>query len=421
MRYKIAYIVFLISIVFYANFRVVGFVTPRHIMTIMMFFICIFEDKRVFMDKYFRWYLLFIFCFGFSSLITNYFASFLKFFIAYYFVAYVAYWATMILIKKHSGTAVLVNTIVVFGLLNALTTIGQFYEIGIFNRIPEIMRINVSEEFLELTEEEDELIGFSLPGLFTGAVANGYFAMTTTLISLWYLNKRFSLIRLIPWGINIIGLYLIQQRAPFFIAGALSMFVLFKVLGRNKGGLMSIIRLLFVVGVVFGVTYFMAYTSSSEMRYSKGMQDSERRYLIREAWNYLSNHPVFGGRFHSQAYGLRPPHNLFFNAWLYGGLLGLLIVVGLTIKQVILVAKQAIGKSFLENYSKTIFGLAFLAYTANSMVHNQSIVTGDSVFWIIWGAFLSQAIQDDLTPKTLLSESQWSGTYETNPSNVFLQ
>ena len=392
MRYKIAYIVFLISIIFYTNFRVVGFITPRHIMTIMMFFICVFEDKRVFMDKYFRWYLLFIFCFGFSSLITNYFASFLKFFIAYYFVAYVAYWATMILIKKHSGTAVLVNTIVVLGILNALSTIGQFYEIGIFNRIPEIMRINVSEEFLELTEEADELIGFSLPGLFSGAVSNGYFAMTATLLSLWYQRKRFSLIRLIPWGIGMIGLYVTQQRAPFFITVALSLYILFKVMGKNSGGLTPLIRLAFVVGVVFGASYFLAFISSGEMRYSRGMQDSDRSDLVRATWNYLSSHPVFGGRFHSQAHGLRPPHNLFFNAWLYGGLLGLLIVVGLTIKQVILVAKQAIGKSFLENYSKTIFGLAFLAYTANSMVHNQSIVTGDAVLWILFGAFLAQSM-----------------------------
>lgn len=392
MRYKIAYIVFLISIIFYTNFRVVGPFTLRHIMTIMMLVICIFEDKRVFMDKYFRWYLLFIFCFGFSSLITNYLSSFLKFFIAYYFVAYVAYWATMILIKKYNGTAVLVNTFVVLGLLNALATMGQFYGIGLFNQIPEIMRIDVSKGFLELTEETDEFMGFALPGLFTGAVANGYFAMTATLLCLWYQKKGFGPIRLIPWGICMIGLYVTQQRAPFFITAALSLYILFKVMGKNTGGGIPIIRLAFIVGVVVGVSYFLAYTSSSEMRYTKGMQDRTRITLIRETWNYLLSHPIFGGRFQSRSMGLRPPHNLFFNAWLYGGILGLLIIFGTTIKQVVLVAKQTIGKSFLDNYSKTIFGLAFLAYVANSMVHNQSIVTGDAVYWILFGAFLAQSV-----------------------------
>ena len=192
MRFKIAYIVFFVSILFYSSFRVVGPVTPRHIMTIVMFVMCINEDKKVYMDKYFRWYLLFIFCFGFSSLWTYYLDKFLRFLLAYFFVAYVAYWATMILIKKHNGTSVLVNTIVVLGILNALTTIGQFYEIGIFNRIPEIMRINVSEDFLELAEERDEFEGISLPGLLSGAVSNGYFAMTATLLSLWYQRNHSS-------------------------------------------------------------------------------------------------------------------------------------------------------------------------------------------------------------------------------------
>ena len=189
-----------------------------------------------------------------------------------------------------------------------------------------------------------------------------------------------------------IGLYVTQQRAPFFITAGLSLFVLFKVLGKNAGGLAPIIRLAFIVGAVFGVYYFLAYTSSSEMRYSQGMQDTTRRTILREAWNYLLGHPIFGGRFYSQAHGLRPPHNLFFNAWLYGGILGLLLIIRITIKQVVLVAKQTIGKSFLDNYSKTIFGLAFLAYVANSMVHNQSIVTGDAVYWILFGAFLVQSV-----------------------------
>lgn len=395
MRFKIAYIVFFVSILFYSSFRVVGPVTPRHIMTIVMFVMCINEDKKVYKDKYFRWYLLFIFCFGFSSLWTYYLDKFLTFLLAYFFVAYVAYWATMILIKKHNGTSVLVNTIVVLGILNALTTIGQFYEIGIFNRIPEIMRINVSEDFLELAEERDEFEGISLPGLLSGAVSNGYFAMTATLLSLWYQRNRFSFIRLIPWGIGMIGLYVTQQRAPFFITTALSLYIMFKVMGKNTGGLTPIIRLAFIVVAVFGVLYFLAYTSSSEMRYVKGFEDKSRVGLIQKTMEYLSQHILLGGRFHSQSMGVRPPHNLFLNAWLYGGILGLFVIFGITIKQVVLVAKQTIGKQFLMDYSKTIFGLVFLAYTVNSMVHNQSIVTGDAVIWILWGAFQEEFVDDD--------------------------
>lgn len=404
MRYKIAYIIFLISIVFYSNFRVVGPITPRQIMSLVMFAICIYVDARVFMDKYFRWYLLFIFSFGFSSLCTGYLGKFITFLIAYFFVAYVACWATTILISKYKGTAALVNTFVVFGILNALTTIGQFYEIEIFNSIPGIIGINVSEEYLEMADETDSFEGFSLPGLFSGAVHNGYFAMTATLLSLWYQRKRFSLVRLIPWIIGMIGLYLTQQRGPLLITAALSILIIFKVLGKNKGFFTSIIRAAFIVVAVYGVLYFEAYSSLNGMRYVKGFEDETRAVIYQKSIDYLSQHILFGGRFRSQAIGLRPPHNLFLNAWLYGGLLGLLIVVGLTIKQVFNVAKQAIGKSFLENYPKTILGLAFLAYTANSMVHNLSIVTGDAVVWILWGAFLSQAKQNDMAHKSLIEK-----------------
>lgn len=397
MRFKIAYIVFLISIIFYTNIKVVGPLTPRHIMSIMMFVICILEDNRVFLDKYFRWYLLFIFCFGFSSLWTYFLSDFLKFLLAYFFVAYVAYWATMILIKKYNGTTVLVNTFVVFGLLNALTTIGQFFEIDIFNRIPEIMRINVSEDFFELAEETDEFVGRSLPGLFSAAVQNGYFGMTATLLALWYQNKRFSLIRLIPWGICMIGLYVTQQRAPFFITSALSFFILFKVLGKERDGLTPILRLAFVVGIILGVFFLWGYISSSEIRYVQGFQDRSRSGIIRKVMEYLSQHVLFGGRFHSQSLGIRPPHNLFLNAWLYGGVLGFIAVAVITVKQVVAVVKQVLSENAMDEYEyvSTILGLTFLAYTGNAMVHNQSIVTGDSVIWILWGAFISQVTLDD--------------------------
>ena len=166
-------------------------------------------------------------------------------------------------------------------------------------------------------------------------------------------------------------------------------------MGKNTGGLTPIIRLAFIVVAVFGVLYFLAYTSSSEMRYVKGFEDKSRVGLIQKTMEYLSQHILLGGRFHSQSMGVRPPHNLFLNAWLYGGILGLFVIFGITIKQVVLVAKQTLRKQFLMDYSKTIFGLVFLAYTVNSMVHNQSIVTGDAVIWILWGAFQEEFVDDD--------------------------
>ena len=393
MRYKVIYIIFLVSIIFYANFRVVGPFSLRHILAILMFIVCVFEDKKLFIDRYSGLFFFFVFCFGISSLFTGYFSRFPRYLIGFVFVAYVAYWASTILVRKFNARSVFINTLVISGIIDVLVTVGQFWGIDVFNRIPELLRISVSSDILEFIDEGEELLGVSLPGLFLSSVYNGYFILVAAVLSLFYQKNGFSVIRLIPWLLAMVGLYVTQQRGPFFIAVAFSIYILYRVIGKEKKAWTPIFQFVFLLFVAVGISLFISMALSGSSRFALGIDDTNRSNIYHNALAYIENHLFLGGYYRLRATEGFAPHNLLLNAWIYGGLLGFIAILVMTIWQFLSVGRVALSKKQLVDYGNYLVGLAFIAFTLNSMLHNTSVVTGDAIVWALWGCFQANKIQ----------------------------
>ena len=139
--------------------------------------------------------------------------------------------------------------------------------------------------------------------------------------------------------------------------------------------------------------------SSSEFQtsYSRYMKESrfaelgfdytDRGEIYVQTTDYLMNHPFVGGyhRF-ARTYGMAP-HNLFLNAFIYGGFVGGFAILLILLWQVKPLWRVLTKK--IEKINPVCFfaGLAYLAFTLNSLGHNRSVVTGDEMLWMLWALF----------------------------------
>ena len=388
MRYKIIYSLFIIGAVLYANFRLFGSITPRHIMTIIMFLTCIVEDKRIFNDKWNSIYLVYIASFGLSSFLTDYFEPYLRYLIGFFFVAYVGYWATRILIRKYNGDRLFINLLVFIGMIDAAATIGQFFNIPLFRSIPDYMGIHVDLEFLDSFGYGEEAFGFVLPGIMPTDIINGYFLMFVCVLSLSYLRKGLNIIRLIPFAIAIIALYMVQQRSPFYLAMLASIFIFLKILSSGQSRKKRLFLFAFIIALPFMMKFVFDFLLTGEGRYNMGFEANNRDSIYRQSLEYINENFLFGGWFRlKDTFGFAP-HNLFLNAWIYGGFLGFMAIVLLTTMQSISVIRAMLSKIDEKKINTLIIGVAFLCFTMNSMLHNLSTVTGDLTIWLLWGAYV---------------------------------
>lgn len=386
MRFKIIYLLFIVFCIVYPYKDLAGPITFRHVISLLMLGVCVLEGFRS--DKYLYLYYAFVLFFGISSVATGFIGDFVRGFFGTYISMIAAYAATYLLIKKYDGTGLLVWTVVCIGLLDAVVTIGQFFDSETIDRLCSFLKIEISEKYAGFVDYS-ESGGFALPGLLS-SLNNGYFLSATALLVLY--NKKCNFyINFILWLVIMAASFVAQERAGFMLAIAFSAFIVgeYFFTQRKATGYIVLIIVLIVCGAV--IYSYMDEILSSELRYTKGFEGDGRGDYRSLTWNYLFNNPM-GGFFSFNSMGHMHPHNFFLNAFLFGGFFGgicLVIILFLQIKEIIPFLLRNPG----TEYSKWAFiwGLMYLDYTINSMVHNPSIVQGVVPFFIWWGAFLSSA------------------------------
>ena len=389
MFFRLLYVIFVTCMLLWGHFYIGGIITPRQIMTLVMFVACA-AVKEIKIDKYWWIYLVFIAFFGLSSVFTGYFTFFQRQLIGFYFASFVSYRSTIVIIKKYHSETTLINTLLVIGVADAVITIGQYLNIPLFNRIVELMHfVSLNDQFLRIQERSDVVNRIAVPGI-VGAVFNGYFLSFISVLAFFNKKGRLRLRNLIVWSVIIAGSYCAQERSGFFGAIFISIFIIIKLLSTSSQKSKPILVPILIIGTVFGVVNFMGMLAESETRHSLGVNLIEDRLgLFRRAWAFFLDNPM-GGFFEFVEINGIYPHNLFLNALIQGGLLG-----GIALFVVLIMQFSKIIPSFVkslkgyDDFVVFIFAFATTAYTINSLVHNLSIASGDANYWILWGAFLA--------------------------------
>lgn len=391
MKFKLLYAIFIIAILLYGSFRIADTsLTLRNLFALIMGFACWMKTKKLYMDKYLLLYFIFVFFFGISSIATGYVIDFLHELIGFVFVAYIAYWATIIIIRKYNSLSILVYVIIGIGVFDSLVTVSQVFYIPFFDSLLKSLYLGVSNDvFIEKQLIERDLMGISIPGIFDTAVRNGHFLILSTLLSLYVQKNGFKLLGYLITVVMLVGLFFCQQRAPFFISGVLLIYVFYKLYGSGKSGVKKIILTGIIVTVLWGgVTTFMPMLLSGDFRFSEGLESSERRDIYTNTINWILEHPL-GGIFDVRK--IVSPHNFFLNAFVYAGWLGgWFMVIDLFLQMLLLFKNLRVSDNNLK-FSTVVLISAYLGLTINSMVHNVSIVTGDALTWISWAAFYANS------------------------------
>lgn len=367
--------------------------------TLSMGLLTLYLEKQVSCDYSLRYFFLFLFFFCLMSLITGYIDRFIALFRTFFFIAYIFYWSTKTLIVRYGTISPLVLVLTGIGILDAIVTTCQAF--GIVLDYPLIQMLTSNSLQDEIIDSHDGELGFALSGLYLSSVINGHNLLFFFLLSLFIQAKSTNYFGIGASMIIFAGLFFCQQRSPFYIALFCGTVFYLKCAGSSfRGKIWLFVTVVVVILYVF--PYYINYVEESGSRIMS--QDDTNRFLIMEKCiDFLFENPVITGYHRFVAVKMSYPHNLFFSAFLAGGIFGGIIFMKMLYKQFNFLLHHV-----LCNSSSRVCFLSFLVYMAivfDSLFHNTGWVDGDYATFICWSVSYYYVIQCN---KDLKYETKYS-------------
>lgn len=389
MLFRILYTIFIISLLLFGSFYI-GPVTPRQVMTVVMFLVC-WKNNELRLDKYFGIYIIFIFGYILAQLFTGYLSEMVRLLLGYYFVSYVAYQSTKLLIRKDGNADLLMGVLFIIGVADGLISIGQMYQVPFTHEVSLLFGTNMLGDVYEAmsARDQDTMMGYTVPGLL-GAVPNGYFLSAITLLCFYNKKAKLTAINLALVLFFVYSTFIVQERTALVACIVLSLFSLYKLLYSHSE--VSVLKKILVFSILFiCIVYVIPDALDSMMqgdsRYAKGFSlGDERGEISQRAIDYLRINPMGGIDEFSAANHY--PHNLFINMFMFGGIFGGVALLFLFFKQLCLSMRIVLSVVSPYNVQQFVFIMMFACYTINSLTHNLSIATGEPTIWLLWGAVI---------------------------------
>lgn len=420
MKFKIAYVIFLIVCLLYPKLLVLGPISLRHILTVVMLVWCVFEKGYKF-DKFLKWFCVFLFFSALGAMATGYTSAFFGRLFGTYLAAITMYLSTKVVIRNYKGSRWVLSSILIVAVLNALTALGQFYRNPIATILPQLLGIDMSEEMLEFYENTEDFHGAYVGGLM-GIVTSGYFLSGACILALYNKKNTITVFNWLLFAFVFFALFLVQERAGL-AAAILGTFLYIMVnLANGKNAFFRLV-IIFIIGVFVISRFGGGFVNLEEMRYSTvGFTDQGRSNLSMSGWCYFIDNPL-GGIDAYHADGNRDPHTIFVNAFLHGGMFGGLVVLIIVFMQLVKVMRILYQSYRKKNHSLLLnaFSIASFCYIFNSFFHNASVASGDLMTFLLWGAVtvLLEMEESANDSPTLSEDSQH--TVETNTATECLK
>lgn len=395
-RYCLIYILFLIGALTYGSWFIAGPITVRHIVTLLMFIVCIYEKRGLYIDSYMKYFLFFVSCFMISSIATDYTAEGLRRFLGYYFVSYVGVFSTYLLISKYNAEKVFFYTICIIGVLDAIVTIGQLTMSPFIKEAVSVMRWDLAlNDNLENDQSRSNFgLGFGLPGIWD-IVPNACYLMFTSILSVASQAKKYNVLGLSATVLLLVACFIVQERSSFYLAVAFVFFLLWFISTKKKN---KISRAISVLLTVAGICYVLAngsdWIASTDTRMSDMESLTGRDWIWNNVFEYIGNYPLLAGYDQMMAIYHKDGHNLILNAYVFGGLFGFIAIMLLLIKQFVFMFKTCMMRRKTISVIAFILACTYVAFTVNSLFHNLSIVYGTLEAWLLWAAFYSMMVRD---------------------------
>lgn len=392
--FKILFLAFTFAISFGGTIRFGG-ITPRQAITLIMIIVCSinFNTIKPYLKYILPLYLGYLFIASISAYFDGFLSDFARTLISQHLVAMVCCTSMLIYYKKAGNFDLVVKGFLLCGILNAIVCLLQYAGNPLGMAIGYLF---IGGDDYQANRHMEQLIegvgsGYLL-GMRSDAVHNGYFMMIMPFLLIHYyknLNLRhFKLIKTVLlvalFFLLAVVILLIQERSCiliFVFVFLLYLWCVFK-LGNQLKKLQYIFTFLFFGGLLlyFALPPFMEYLSESRFITS----DQGIRNKILSGWlEFIPSNLLLGGWKTFLIKYDYSPHNIFLNACVEAGIIGMVLTIALYFKQI------KIALSIPRNNSNILICYAFLAYTLNSQLHNDSILTGDAIVWMLWGMVLA--------------------------------
>lgn len=357
-------------------------ITIRHIAAFFMFFSCLKVKPILLKSVGAIPYIFFICIFGLSCLFSGNYEEFFKLLIAYYGLCFITIWSIDILVNRCNTIAPIINSFLVLGLINSYFLILQYLNVPWAFEVMNFF--NVEDSYMKYQTPDLSTKGLSYPGIF-GAVKGGYYTMVSLICSLYFVYKKDNILSFSMWLFIIVGLFCTQQRTAFFCGVVASGFFFYKMNLINFRSFRStFLSIVIIVGCIFiyinSAGLFQIFESS---RFAAMDELGVREYIYKTSYEYILDNLFFANVYgYNSLYGFWP-HNLIFNAFMYGGFFSALIIMYIVMRHMKFAFKSVYHKLSFNSVQCCIMGLAFICYNVESMTHNLSIVTGDILYWLL--------------------------------------
>lgn len=387
---KLVYFLFLFLILTGSNLYL-GPITAKYVMGLVLFVLLIIRDHRLIMDRCFRMYCIFIITFFLSSVVCGFTSSFFVTFFNYYFIAYVGWRATNLLVNENEDFAKYVIYIILgIGAFDVLVTLSQMtLNVGWYTPIETLFKFPTRESQIEAMESAlryKEIFSYAITGIFGNAIKNGWYLAVCSVLSMIFVHQKGRIIFYIVPIFYLAGVFACQERSA--LAAALLMILIFSMRVFKTVSIFK--RLAMVVVVVAAAVYVGGYmidfSNENKLRYSAlGMDDTGRSGILDDFYGYIASNPILPNYYDMRNQMVSPPHNVFFNAFVYGGIISFIVICSILVIQ-IKTSYRAYFKHRLlnQNVVVTVCICAWSTFTLNSLFHNQSIVTGELLPWLLW-------------------------------------
>ena len=190
--------------------------------------------------------------------------------------------------------------------------------------------------------------------------------------------------------------FVTQSRTPFILFLLFSFYITMRGFLKKKAGF--IIAAVFILFLIIVIPLVIDSVDFGRLFEANKYEDDPRQKILGYCIDFIGEHLMWGGpMLFEKTYNLAP-HNYFLGAFITSGLLG--GVMAAFIYFYVLLNSLNL---FFKKHSMMICSLAgaVLIYSAGSLFHNASIISGDSMFFIAYSLMLkSQLIEKNYNKTT---------------------
>lgn len=363
----------------------------------ILLLLILFHDKKLILDTPLKLFAVFVISFGISSLITGQMEAFCNTFLRLYLISFILCRATSIAIENNPKAIDTIFYIFLgIGLFDVAVSISQMtFNTQWYQPIYEALQLRHDEEMAEVMafkSQYTDVFSYAITGIFGNAIKNGWFLAVCSCLSMRYVLKYKKLVLLVFPMIYIAGVFACQERSAFLGSILALVYCLYKLYKDGSFYAKVGVVVISVFVVISGIDYLVAFSERYNLRYTEfGFDDTGRSVILGGIRDYLMSNPIFPNIYDHFASGGRAPHNLFVNAFMYGGILSFICILCILIIQ-FKSYYHDIKNNLIANPTLMAIILSAFVFTFNSLFHNQSVVTGEYVIWILWAMYLSEKV-----------------------------